>query len=64
MVEVVLQSIMHRIRRRSRLCMKQKRERLDIWLEKEERIKNNTQDCENRFIRDGSSGRRVIGQVF
>src|SRR6218665_2967218 len=35
MVEAVLKSIMGRMRRRSRMCMKQKRERLEMWLEKE-----------------------------
>src|SRR5678815_813347 len=35
MVEAVLKSSMGRMRRRSRMCMKQERERLDMWLEKE-----------------------------
>ena len=37
MVEAVLKSSMGRMRRRSRMCMKQERERLEIWLEKERR---------------------------
>src|SRR6218665_2353185 len=35
MVEAVLKSSMGRMRRRSRMCMKQERERLEMWLEKE-----------------------------
>src|SRR5678816_3802669 len=35
MVEAVLKSNMGRMRRRSRMCMKQERDRLDMWLEKE-----------------------------
>src|SRR6218665_2661633 len=37
MVEAVLKSSMGRMRRRSRMCMKQERERLEMWLEKERR---------------------------
>src|SRR6218665_3147110 len=37
MVEAVLESSMGRMRRRSRMCMKQERERLEMWLEKERR---------------------------
>src|SRR6218665_2053559 len=37
MVEAVLKSSMGRMRRRSRRCMKQERERLEMWLEKERR---------------------------
>src|SRR6218665_4022547 len=35
MVEAVLKSSMGRMRRRSRMCMKQERERLEMWLVKE-----------------------------
>ena len=35
MVEAALESSMGRMRRRSRMCMKQERERLEVWLEKE-----------------------------
>src|SRR6218665_490308 len=35
MVEAVLKSSMGRMRRRSRMCMKQERERLEKWLEEE-----------------------------
>src|SRR6218665_1270117 len=35
MVDAVLKSSMGRMRRRSRMCMKQERERLDMWLENE-----------------------------
>ena len=35
MVEAVLKSSMGRMRRRSRMCMKQERERLEMWLENE-----------------------------
>src|SRR6218665_2322863 len=35
MVEAVLKSSMGRMRRRSRMCMKQEREKLEMWLEKE-----------------------------
>jgi len=35
MVEAVLKSSMGRMRQRSRMCIKQDRERLDMWLEKE-----------------------------
>src|SRR6218665_2676121 len=37
MVEAVLKSSMGRMRQRSRMCMKQERERLEMWLEKERR---------------------------
>ena len=44
MVEAVLKSSMGRMRRRSWMCMKQERERLEIDVvgEREERIKSNT----------------------
>ena len=35
MVDAVLKSSMGRMRRRSRMCRKQVRERLDMWFEKE-----------------------------
>ena len=35
MVEAVLKSSIGRMRRRSRMCMKQERDRLEMWLEKE-----------------------------
>ena len=35
MVEAVLKSSMGKMRRRSRMCMKQEQERLEMWLEKE-----------------------------
>src|SRR6218665_869119 len=35
MVEAVLKSSMGRMRRRSRMCMKQERERMERWMENE-----------------------------
>ena len=46
MVDAVLKSSMDRTRQRSQMCPKQERESLKVWLEKERRIKSNTQDCE------------------
>ena len=36
-MDAVLKSSMGRMRRRSRMCMKQERERLEMWLENERR---------------------------
>ena len=42
MVDAVLKSSMGRMRRRSRMCRKQVRERLDMWFEKEIWVKSYT----------------------
>src|SRR6218665_1621599 len=55
MVDAVLKSSMGRMRRRSRMCMKQERERLEMWLENERRGSKVTPR-----LRTGASEMKVV----
>src|SRR6218665_3059756 len=55
MVDAVLKSSMGRMRRRSRMCMKQERERLELWLENERRGSKVTPR-----LRTGASEMKVV----
>src|SRR6218665_383612 len=55
MVEAVLKSSMGRMRRRSRMCMKQKRDRLEMWLENERQGSKATPR-----LRTGASEMKVV----